>query len=70
MTQDLMTQITKASSNERLTDEEMLKRLGSLETQLNDFKIMLGQHNRQIHRMSIIISDLLKKLESTDNKNL
>ena len=62
--------ITRHTSNEKLTDEEMLKRLGSLETQLNDFAIMLGQHNKQIYRMSIIISDLLKKLESKDNQNL
>jgi len=51
-------------------EEELLTRLNSLETQVNDFVIMLGQHNKQIHRMSIIISDLLKKLESTGDKNL
>lgn len=70
MTHNSANPITKDTSNEKQSDSEMLKRLGSLETQLNDFAIMLGQHNKQIYRMSIIISDLLKKLESTGEKNL
>ena len=70
MTHNSANPITKDTSNEKQIDSEMLKRLGSLETQLNDFAIMLGQHNKQIYRMSIIISDLLKKLESKDNQNL
>ncbi|NBV62851.1 MAG: hypothetical protein EBR73_17670 [Rhodobacteraceae bacterium] len=70
MTHNSANPITKDISNEKLTDEEMLRRLGCLETQLNDFAIMLGQHNKQIYRMSIIISDLMKRLESKDNQNL
>jgi hypothetical protein len=60
--------INLTSNSQR--EEELLTRLNSLETQVNDFVVMLGQHNKQIHRMSIIISDLLKKLESTGDKNL
>jgi hypothetical protein len=48
----------------------MLERLGRLEAQFDDFKVMLGQHNKQIHRMSIIISDLLNKLESKGNQSI
>lgn len=51
-------------------EEELLTRLNSLETQVNDFVVMLGQHNKQIYKMSIVISDLVKKLESTGDKNL
>ena len=70
MTHNSANPITKDSNLESKNDSEMLKRLGSLETQLSDFAVMLGQHNKQIYRMSIIISDLMEKLESTDNKNL
>jgi len=48
----------------------MLERLGRLETQFDDFTVMLGQHNKQIHRMSIIISDLLNRLESKGNQSI
>ena len=70
MTHNSANQITKDTNSESKSESEMLKRLGSLETQLSDFAVMLGQHNKQIYRMSIIISDLMEKLESTDNKNL
>ena len=48
----------------------MQERLGRLEAQFDDFKVMLGQHNKQIHRMSIIITDLLNKLESKGNQSI
>jgi len=60
--------INLTSNSQR--EEELLTRLNSLETQVNDFVVMLGQHNKQIYRMSIVISDLVKKLESTGDKNL
>ena len=70
MTHNSANPITKDTNLESKSESEMLKRLGYLETQVNDFTVMLGQHNKQIFRMSIIISDLLKRLESTGDKNL
>ena len=60
--------INLTSNSQR--EEELLTRLNSLETQVNDFVVMLGQHNKQIYRMSIIITDLLKRLESKGDQSI
>ena len=51
-------------------EKKMLERIGHLETQVADFTIMLGQHNKQIYKMSIIITDLLKRLESKGDQSI
>ena len=63
-------QTTKDTLSEKESEREMLERLGRLETRFDDFTVMLGQHNKQIHRMSIIMSDLLNRLESKGNQSI
>ena len=63
-------QTMKDTLSEKESEREMLERLGRLETRFDDFTVMLGQHNKQIHRMSIIISDLLNRLESKGNQSI
>jgi len=66
----MTSQTTKDTLSNKDSESEMQERLGRLEAQFDDFKVMLGQHNKQIHRMSIIISDLLNKLESKGNQSI
>ena len=66
----MTSQTTKDTLSNKDSESEMLERLGRLEAQFDDFKVMLGQHNKQIHRMSIIITDLLNKLESKGNQSI
>ena len=60
----------KDTLNSESKETKMLEKIGHLETQVADFAIMLGQHNKQIYKMSIIITDLLKRLESKGDQSI